>query len=1655
MLRKKSIILVCVCSLLLLVVLLVSLPNVPLTKASDSMMTPVMPPPLPRGAGGWGTPIGYEDSVCCISGYVFWKGQSVTGAVVRIQSSTQITTVQTTHLLNVENNQQYAYFKARIDGSTFFVQPGEMVTLTVNYAGHSKSVRYIAQSGGQQVDVVIPDPDLTFNCTPANQTQIPASECNALVAIYKHLNGPGWPNNDGWLTTPTPCFWYGVVCNNGHVTLLSLKANQLVGTLPSELGNLPYINKVDFLANRLTGMIPQAIGNLREMYEIYLGENQLSGPIPKEVNALQGLGVFSVPHNHLSGSISMLGNLTGLLSLDLTDNHFSGSLPPELGNLVFLELLYMANNQFSGPIPSTIGKLSQLTVLELTDNRLTGGIPETLGNLTKLTKLALDSNVLTGSIPTSLGQLKPLQGLYLNVNLLTGSIPPELGNLTDLQGLNLSHNLLEGTIPASFGNLRNLAELFLDTNKLSGSIPPELGKLRQLYILFLAVNRLSGPLPPELGSLDSLEYVNISDNQLSGPIPPELGNLQNLDQLYLNSNQLNGMIPWQMSQLKRLRYLSLNHNDLSGSIPLQLGSLSNLNLLDLSHNQLTGGIAPELGNLVNLHQLELSANQLSGTIPQQLGQLTNLQTVGLNDNQLAGAIPVELLQLIGLRYLNLGFNHLSGSIPAELGNLSNLEQLGLHANQFSGVIPAQVGNLTKLRVLNLHANQLAGIIPSELRNLVNINIGWLTLSYNKLNATDPALINFIISRGTDSWAKTQTVVPTNVQAIPRSASAIQVVWQPIVYTGHSGYYEISIASTPNGPYNIHGTTTDKTSNSYTITNLPGIGTYYIRVRTYTPAHTNQQNDLWSDYVAVSTATAETTCHQLTLTHSGAGSDPVATPTDNDGELCEAGKFKPGKSLNVCAAPAPSWNVVGWTGTANDAGIDLCNLLFMPNSDHTVNVTYEQASPPTPTPIPTDTPDAPQSSFVHMIYVAGDNELDPYLGDFEEGMLRRMFQIDAQQNVTTVVLYDGQQPGDTARYIFPPTGASDMRKEPWEEVPMDDPSTLRFFVLLTVKEFAADHYALSIVDHANGALGIGYDYGNNPTGDNYLTTNQIRTALDQVVSSLWGISGRKLDVLHFDGCSFGLFEDASIAQGTANYVIASPNTGWGIFAYDEYRKLAGRSPNDPRSFAQAIAQYYAVYLQKRNLPYTISVFDMASYNAMRVAISELGNQLDAYIHAKPQASAELQALRGRVQKYDSGDILITENDYYVDLYNLASELQQSSEPSLVLAANHVLQLAAPSTLGSFVLYQSSASGDYQDDNQQIHHVNLSGASGIGIYFPISQPVAGQLLLRYLSDELFPQLTSGWGWTKFLYNYLIPVPLNTQANVSQLAMEAEEERLIAPLIPPSSIPTMTPTSPASHVITIRLDTQPDHRDDFLFTGDLGSFVLDDMVVNDSDPFTSSYTFTVSPGIYTIHQEKNLKYTTSIACMPSPSALINPQELSVQLSTANSTLVNCSFTNERTIIMRAQVYQDVNSNSQWDNGELWLQGWTIHVYNAQNVRIKSGVTNQHGKVSFTGLAPGVYTVCEELPAGWNNSQPATIYTPLHQPCYGLAFGPGKGGEMRFGNNQTASPGQISDKLDTVIPIFDVGDYEDNGTQAELDDIWLNAPGMQATIYLPIIKK
>jgi hypothetical protein len=159
-------------------------------------------------------------------------------------------------------------------------------------------------------------------------------ECEALLplrALYASAGGAtSWRSRGGWMAGSDSCSWYGVSCNGaGDVgAFVGLKANMLVGTLPSQLGLITSLSTLQLGTNRLSGRIPSQLGILSSILSNFdLSSNLLTSTIPSELGQLTAMvSGFTLNSNSLQGSVpSQLGRFSALVStLKLGQNKMSG-----------------------------------------------------------------------------------------------------------------------------------------------------------------------------------------------------------------------------------------------------------------------------------------------------------------------------------------------------------------------------------------------------------------------------------------------------------------------------------------------------------------------------------------------------------------------------------------------------------------------------------------------------------------------------------------------------------------------------------------------------------------------------------------------------------------------------------------------------------------------------------------------------------------------------------------------------------------------------------------------------------------------------------------------------------------------------------------------------------------------------------------------------------------------------------------------------------------------------------------------------------------------------------------------------------------------------------------------------------------------------------
>jgi len=177
------------------------------------------------------------------------------------------------------------------------------------------------------------------------------SDAQILKLFYKSANGDQWKTK--WdFDRGDYCVFDGVTCNSGEVTKISLRNNNLSGSISTQIGQLNNLEFIRLDGNSISGTIPTQIGQLIKLTKLRMEDNALTGTIPSEI-----------------------GNLIEMTSLRLDKNELSGFLPTQISRLTKLTFLNLGNNvDLSGCIRFSFNPNPKLTV-KIDDTKIKENCP--------------------------------------------------------------------------------------------------------------------------------------------------------------------------------------------------------------------------------------------------------------------------------------------------------------------------------------------------------------------------------------------------------------------------------------------------------------------------------------------------------------------------------------------------------------------------------------------------------------------------------------------------------------------------------------------------------------------------------------------------------------------------------------------------------------------------------------------------------------------------------------------------------------------------------------------------------------------------------------------------------------------------------------------------------------------------------------------------------------------------------------------------------------------------------------------------------------------------------------------------------------------------------------------------------------------------------
>jgi hypothetical protein len=397
--------------------------------------------------------------------------------------------------------------------------------------------------------------------------------------------------------------------------------------------------------------------------------------------------------------------------------------------------------------------------------------------------------------------------------------------------------------------------------------------------------------------------------------------------------------------------------------------------------------------------------------------------------------------------------------------------------------------------------------------------------------------------------------------------------------------------------------------------------------------------------------------------------------------------------------------------------------------------------------------AAEKSWTVMVYMAGDNSLDP------EGSLdlREMKKAGSTDEINIIAQFDRASGHIARRYYLRKGGiVTGDAVASLGKVNTGDPANLEEFIDWGIKNYPAKYYLLVLWNHGQGwddtdvyaderhrslrRLSTGatrhslfrtgtrkvlqkaissMEYRAILLDDNakdFLDNQEMKKVLGGTAKSL----GRKLDILGMDACLMSMAEVGyQISDSTCNTVGSEqtePGNGW---PYDKIlaalSKNPAMSPKDLSTFI--VDSYLASYPDKE--PVTLSACDLSKAEQLAAAVAVLAGVLKSGIGDKALQQS-IQGVRNKVQSYDVKD--------NIDLVDFCSLLAKTGVKAGVKTA---CQNVITEVQGSYVMKQG-----YK--NKSMQHSN-----GVAIYFPLVSV-----------SPLYPKLefSRKTGWDSFLDAYL---------------------------------------------------------------------------------------------------------------------------------------------------------------------------------------------------------------------------------------------------------------------------------------------------------------
>ncbi len=262
-----------------------------------------------------------------------------------------------------------------------------------------------------------------------------------------------------------------------------------------------------------------------------------------------------------------------------------------------------------------------------------------------------------------------------------------------------------------------------------------------------------------------------------------------------------------------------------------------------------------------------------------------------------------------------------------------------------------------------------------------------------------------------------------------------------------------------------------------------------------------------------------------------------------------------------------------------------------------------------------------------------------------------------------------------------------------------------------------------------------------SGDGALASRSLSTrALGEALAQAKLVTGKGIDLLYLDACSMAMAEVAYEVHDSVDYLLASENTKWATFPYDQLLPHVADGLDAATLGSRWLDTETALLNRLPEIDYTFSLLSLAGMTDVMTATNQLVATLTPLLPAK---LSEFDQTLTATAFFDSNyDGLIDQNDNYIDLYDLAGQLAITfaDEDAVVAAAQELQRIIA----------QTVAREAHQNaTTRQRSAPQWTAIGGLSIYWPMAADEQKRLMLynalnlRWAADSTWDEwLSTYW-------------------------------------------------------------------------------------------------------------------------------------------------------------------------------------------------------------------------------------------------------------------------------------------------------------------------